>query len=205
MTGSSSTETAAAELWTESLASHKTTQASRIALAVLEIVSTSGMSGLTMSAIAKRAGISRQTLYRYFPDTESVLAAAFGMSSEVEQHIEKQLGAGDPPDRLANFVTMTLQGAAAGHPSPLIYLYSLPPEARDQARRHVEHVQALVQAIVADGVADGSFSRELEPAIDGALIYRLVIAAHDLAAAGDDPAEAINHVLRVTSRVVRPG
>lgn len=196
---------ATGDLWTESLAGHKMDRANRIALAALEIVSSSGMSGLTMSAIAKRAGISRQTLYRYFPDAERVLAAAVGMAAEVEQHIERQLAVGHPIERLNNFVTMTLQGAAAGHPSPLTYLYSLPPEARMRARRHADHVQALVQAIIADGVADGSFTPALDPAIDGALIYRLVIGSHDLAAIDDDPQDLIDHVLRVTDRLVRRG
>jgi len=192
------------DLWTESLESHKTHRASRIAVAALEIISTAGLSGLTMSAIAKRAGISRQTLYRYFPDTESVLTAAVGLIAEVEEHIDKLLAAGSPQDRLEQFVTMMVEGAAAGHPSPLPYLHSLPPDARDQARRHMAHVEQLVVAIVADGVADGSFTAELDPEIDGALLYRLVIAAHDLATASDDPAHLIERIVGLTMRITRP-
>ena len=104
------------DLWTESLASHKTNRASRIAVTALEIVSAAGLSGLTMSAIAKQAGISRQTLYRYFPDTESVLAAAVGLAADVEEHIEERLAAGSPQERLDQFVTMTVEGAARRPP-----------------------------------------------------------------------------------------
>ena len=157
-----------------------------------------------MSAIAKRSGISRQTLYLYFPDTESVLAAAVGLAADVEEHIKERLEAGTPQERLEQFITMTVEGAAAGHPSPLMYLHSLPPDARDQAQRHVAQVERLVVAIVADGVADGSFTAELEPDIDGALLYRLVIAAHDLAAADDDSAAVVEHIVRLTMRVVQP-
>lgn len=192
----------ASDLWTESLASHKTDRANRIAVAALEIVATAGLSGLTMSAIAAGAGISRQTLYRYFPDTESVLAAAVGLAAGVEDHIEERLASGTPRERLERFVRMTIEGAAAGHPSPLIYLHSLPPEAREQARHHVAQVERLVVAIVADGVADGSFTAEMDPEIDGSLLYRLLISVHDLAAVGDDTETLVEHMTRIAERIV---
>lgn len=193
------------DLWTESVASHKTDRANRIALAALEIVSAAGLSGLTMSAIASRAGISRQTLYRYFPDAESVLAAAVGLAAGVADHIEDRLTSGTPRERLDQFVRMTIEGAAAGHPSPLIYLHSLPPDARDQAQRHVAQVERLVIAVIADGVADGSFTPDLEPEMDGSLLYRLVISAHDLATAADDTQTVIDHIGKLTERIVGSG
>lgn len=43
---------------------------------VLELIGANGVDGLTMGIVAERVGISLRTLYRYFPDRASLLAAA---------------------------------------------------------------------------------------------------------------------------------
>ncbi len=42
---------------------------------MLELVSEKGFSYVSMSELPKTAKVSRQTLYNYFPDLESVLGA----------------------------------------------------------------------------------------------------------------------------------
>src|SRR4051794_6719448 len=44
--------------------------------AVLDLMADAGLEGLTMDAIAEQAGVSLRTLYRYFPDRQSLLTAA---------------------------------------------------------------------------------------------------------------------------------
>ena len=45
-----------------------------ILVAAMHIVGEEGIAGLSMSALAARAGVSRQTLYNYCPDVDAVLA-----------------------------------------------------------------------------------------------------------------------------------
>ncbi len=192
------------DLWDESLSEHKARQADLIAMAALEIVATDGMSGLTMSSIADKAGISRQTLYRYYPDIDSVLTAAMTSSASIEAHINELTSVGTPSEQLDSFVAIILEGAAAGHPSPTQYEQSLPPQAREAARKHAEQIERLVIGIVKQGVADGSFSADLNASIDGAIVYRLIISAYDLAADTEEPAAMIQRITVSVHRLVDP-
>lgn len=192
------------DLWDESLSEHKARQGEQIANAALEIVAADGMSGLTMSSIANKAGISRQTLYRYYPDIDSVLTAAITSSASNEAHIDELTRSGTPSEQLDSFVAMILEGAAAGHPSPTRFERSLPPKAREAALRHGEQIERLVIGMVKRGVADGSFSTDLDPTIDGAILYRFIISAHDLAADAEVPAAIIDHVKNTVHRIVGP-
>lgn len=173
-------------------------------MAALEIVAADGMSGLTMSSIADKAGISRQTLYRYYPDIDSVLTAAMTSSAGIEAHINELTSVGTPSEQLDSLVAIILEGAAAGHPSPTQYEQSLPPQAREAARQHAERIEQLVIGMAKQGVADGSFSADLDPIIDGAILYRLIISAHDLAADAEEPTAIIQHVTNSVHRLVDP-
>jgi AcrR family transcriptional regulator len=63
------------KLWTETIETHR----SQVREAVLEttanLVAERGLRAVTMSQIAADSGIGRATLYKYFPDVESILVA----------------------------------------------------------------------------------------------------------------------------------
>jgi AcrR family transcriptional regulator len=69
-------------LWAETIDSHRRQVADAVIDAAAELVAESGPLSVSMSAVAQRAGIGRATLYKYFPDVESILVAwhrrAFG-------------------------------------------------------------------------------------------------------------------------------
>lgn len=191
-------------IWDESLSNHKSRQSEQIAKAALEIVAADGMSGLTMSSIADRAGISRQTLYRYYPDIDSVLTAAMTSNAGLEAHMEDLTSEGTPREQLDSFVSMILHAATAGHPSPTQFEQSLPPQAREAARTHAAQIEQLVIDVVRDGVADGSFSTDLDPTVDGPILYRFITSAHELVVATKDPNAVVEHVLTSVHRIVDP-
>ena len=66
------------------------------------LVAEHGLASVTMSQIAKEAGIGRATLYKYFPDVESILVAWH--ERQVGGHLEHLAGlgnhAGDPVARV---------------------------------------------------------------------------------------------------------
>jgi AcrR family transcriptional regulator len=63
------------KLWNETIESHRRDVAEAVLAAAAELVGERGLMSVTMSAIAERTGIGRATLYKYYPDVESILNA----------------------------------------------------------------------------------------------------------------------------------
>ncbi|WP_174188397.1 TetR/AcrR family transcriptional regulator [Nocardia barduliensis] len=63
------------KLWNETISAHR--QAVRDALldTTAELVAEHGLASVTMTQIAEATGIGRATLYKYFPDVDSILMA----------------------------------------------------------------------------------------------------------------------------------
>jgi AcrR family transcriptional regulator len=62
-------------LWSETIESHRCAVRDATLDATAALVAQSGLASVTMSQIAKDAGIGRATLYKYFPDVEAILVA----------------------------------------------------------------------------------------------------------------------------------
>jgi len=90
------------KLWTETIETHR----SQVRDAILEntaaLVAELGLRAVTMSQIAEDSGIGRATLYKYFPDVESILVAWH--ERQVAAHLEHLAAlrsrAGTPYERL---------------------------------------------------------------------------------------------------------
>src|SRR6516162_6354829 len=63
------------KIWSETIAAHRDAVRDATLDATAALVAEHGVTGVTMSQIAKESGIGRATLYKYFPDIESILAA----------------------------------------------------------------------------------------------------------------------------------
>ncbi len=63
----------------------------RLLAAALEVATIHGLSKLSMGDVARRAELSRQTLYRYFPSKDALLAAV--VRDETTKLIEQVVGA----------------------------------------------------------------------------------------------------------------
>lgn len=62
-------------LWNETIETHRGAVRTATLDATAALVAEHGLASVTMSQIAKSAGIGRATLYKYFPDVESILIA----------------------------------------------------------------------------------------------------------------------------------
>lgn len=63
------------KLWTETMDAHRTAVRTAILDGTAALVAEHGLAAVSMSQIAARAGIGRATLYKYFPDVETILLA----------------------------------------------------------------------------------------------------------------------------------
>ena len=55
----------------------------RLVVAAVELFTEQGYDATTVTQIAERAGVTKSTLFRYFPDKREILAAGQGMLSEL--------------------------------------------------------------------------------------------------------------------------
>jgi AcrR family transcriptional regulator len=90
------------KLWTATIEAHRHTVHEAILEATWALITEHGVLSVTMSQIAEKTGIGRATLYKYFPDVESILFACH--ERHVADHLRRlaELGnqPGDPDERL---------------------------------------------------------------------------------------------------------
>ena len=91
------------KLWDQTIEAHRHHVTDAILHTTVSLVSEQGLRAVTMSEIAEQAGIGRATLYKYFPDVESILTEWH--ERQVDEHL-RQLDeivnrSGAPGERLA--------------------------------------------------------------------------------------------------------
>jgi AcrR family transcriptional regulator len=62
-------------LWTKTIEGHRSEVREAVLDAAASLAAQHGLRGVTMSEVAKAAGIGRATLYKYFPSVEAILMA----------------------------------------------------------------------------------------------------------------------------------
>lgn len=184
-------------LWNETIEAHRRTVRDATLDAVAELVAEHGLLAVTMSRIAKRTGIGRATLYKYFPDVESIVLAWH--ERQVSDHLSQLVEVRDrtdPRDRLAAVLESYARLSRHPHGHPGSDLASTLHRGQHRARRQLHD---LVQELVSDGVRAGHLRDDVAPAELAA--YCL----HALVAAGDCASEAaIRRLVMVTLSGLRP-
>lgn len=189
-----------ANSWERTTLDHRTRQADAIAGAALALLLEQGASALSMAAIATAADISRQTLYRYYPDIDAVLVGVAELIASHDDHLETDVRARPDPgaqlDALLRAVT-----AAARHDNPggTALLATLPPAARNVLTQHEQRITDLLAEILSNGIDRGVFRPDLEPARDAALVLGLATAADP-----NDPERAITLIHRIVDQQENP-
>lgn len=163
----------------------------RIMYATLELVGEEGLGAVTMTAIADRADVARQTLYNHFADVEQIVIAAIEELTQTGLvHLSGLLAATATTEaKLDLLARNAVAGTGHGH-ATADFRNALSSDARAHLDRHVMSFRALIESIIADGVADGSLDECLDPGVYAMLVEGLLTAAGDLAVEYDDPVAA---------------
>jgi AcrR family transcriptional regulator len=139
--------------------------------AAFELAAERGASGMTMEAIARRAGVSKETLYRWWGSRADVLLEALAERGErdiptggdLQAFMRATARALDPPMQR---VLRTLAAQAAGDPA-----YAQQVRERFLARRRA----ALARVLESSGLSADRAAIALD-FVFGSLWYRLVFA-----------------------------
>jgi AcrR family transcriptional regulator len=95
------------KLWNQTIEAHRRDVQAAVVATTARLVAAEGPLSVTMSRIAEETGIGRATLYKYFPDVESILLAWH--DRQIAEHLERLGEAGgrvdDAEPRLAAVLT----------------------------------------------------------------------------------------------------
>jgi AcrR family transcriptional regulator len=185
------------KLWDETIESHRRAVRDATLDATAALVSEHGLAAVTMSQIAKDTGIGRATLYKYFPDVESILLAWH--ERQINEHLQHLAQVRDNADSALTRLEAVLEAfALISHQRHDSDLAALLHRGEHVTRAH-QHLHDFVRDLVADAAATGDLRQDISA--DELTTYCL----HALTAAGSLPTpEAVYRLVHLTLTGLRP-
>jgi AcrR family transcriptional regulator len=180
-------------LWSKTIEAHRQTVRDATMDATATLVAEHGLRSVTMSRIAEETGIGRATLYKYFPDVETILRAWHErqIAAHFQQLADVRDQAADPGERLEAVLLAyaLIAHEAHGHDDGLAaFLHRDPQVARAQHQLRDMVADLLAEAAKAGQIRDDVAPSELAS-------YCL----HALSAAGSLPSKAaVRRLVTVT-------
>lgn len=172
------------KLWDATIETHRQVVRQAILDTTWALVSEHGLLSVTMSRIAEEAGVARATLYKYFPDVESILVSWH--ERRTAEHLaelnELANRDGDAMDRLRAVVgayARIARNRGRHLPELAVMLHK-----GDRASHARQQLTALVHDLLTAAVAQGQVRDDVPP---GELASYSV---HALDAAADLPSKA---------------
>jgi AcrR family transcriptional regulator len=187
-------------LWTDTIEAHRHQVRDAILDTTAALVTEQGLLSVTMSQIAAVTGIGRATLYKYFPDVESILLAWHQrqIAGHLDQLAEVRDQAGEADQRLEAVLEAYALIAQQSHRHRDSELATF--LHRDQhVTRAEQQLRDMLQELLTQAAATGKVRGDVAPSeLAG---YCL----HALAAAGSLPSRAaVRRLVMVTVAGLRP-
>jgi AcrR family transcriptional regulator len=170
-------------LWNETIDAHRAAVRDATLNATAALVAEHGLTAVTMSQIAKETGIGRATLYKYFPDVESILLAWH--ERQIGEHLQQLADVhdhtgGDPAQRLEAVLTayalIAHQRRDADHDADLAALL----HRGEHLTRAQRHLTDFLTTLLAEGAATGDLRDDIAPAELAAYCLHALTAASGL-------------------------
>ncbi|GGN79550.1 hypothetical protein GCM10011579_064150 [Streptomyces albiflavescens] len=187
------------KLWNETIEEHRRAVRDTVLEVTAALVAEQGLRGVTMSRIAEGTGIGRATLYKYFPDVESILTAWH--ERQIDGHLQELAALRDRPGSPGERLTAVLGAYARiqqrrhGHDAEIGAVLH-----RGEHVAHAErHLLRFVGELLGEGVEAGEVRDDV--AQDELAAYCL----HALGAAGGLRSQAaVRRLVQVTVDGLRP-
>jgi AcrR family transcriptional regulator len=185
------------KLWDDTIEAHRRTVDDAIVSATMQLAAERGAASVTMSEIASRVGIGRATLYKYYPDVESILVAWH--ERQIGGHLAElaEVGArpGAPIRRLRAVLTAFAALSHQRHGDELATLL----HRGEHVRRAHGHLRDFVAGLIGEAVAEGEVRGDV-PAAELA-----AFCIHALSAAGTAPSRAaVGRLVDLAIAALRP-
>ncbi len=149
------------KLWTDTIAAHREEVTVAVLDAVGAMVREAGVTSLSMSAVAQRVGITRATLYKYYPEVGALLAAwqTRQVASNVGALVLARDRAKGPEARLTALLKTYAALVYEQHSPELLALL----QHTAAAIRGYDELEEMLSEVIAEGVATGSWRGDVSP------------------------------------------
>ena len=150
-------------LWTETIDSHRREVRDAVLDTAAALIAEHGLLSVTMSRIAEETGIGRATLYKYFPDVETILRARHEHQIAAHpRHLADVRDHAPPDERLAEVLeayALILHDYRTHRDSELAALMH-----RDRHVAHAEdHLRAMFRDLLRDAAGRGDVRDDVDP------------------------------------------
>lgn len=178
-------------LWNETIDTHRGAVRGAVLDAAAQLVGNHGVSGVTMSAIAQTAGIGRATLYKYFPDVESILLAWH--ERQIQAHLTELIRIRDRTAGVRQQLEAVLNAYAFLSHTGRGHADAARLHKGGHAGRAQDHLRSFLTELIHKG-ADGTVFRTDVPAEElAAFCLHALESAEDLTSH-----DAVSRLVRVT-------
>lgn len=147
----------------ESVAEHRALMMGRLLDAFGDLVHEHGYAAVTLSQVATRAGMARNTVYNYVDDKEALLMAFIDRAVDqfVDELRAELASLPDATARLRHLVAKQMHEfrnePGAGSDAGMVDSSMVRPASHEELRDRFAPLHGLLAEIVADGIAEGSF------------------------------------------------
>lgn len=152
---------------------------------------------MTMSAIAQEAGIGRATLYKYFPDVESILLSWH--ERQIQEHLTKLLDIKDQTAGIRQQLEAVLHAYAFLSRSGHAEVGAARLHQGEHAGRAQEQLKDFLAELIQEGAGAAVFRGDVAP------VELATFCLHALGAASAlTSQEAVLRLIRVTMDALQP-
>jgi AcrR family transcriptional regulator len=149
------------KLWNDTIAEHRRSVRDAVLDAATALVVSKGLASVTMSQIAEDSRIGRATLYKYFPDIQSILLAWHErqVASHLDHLTQVRDQVAEPCDRLGAVLEAYALTNHDRHDGDVAALLHRGPH---MARAH-RHLSELIRDLLGEGAARGEIRNDIAP------------------------------------------
>jgi AcrR family transcriptional regulator len=185
------------KIWSQTIAAHRDAVRDATLDATARLIAEHGLTSVSMSQIAKESGIGRATLYKYFPDLESILVAWH--ERQIGAHLNQLAEVSEatsPNERLrAVLRTYATLSRREGHGTDLASLL----HRSAHIVQAYAHLNDFLTDLIAEAATRGEVRGDVPPSeLAGYCLHALT------AAAGLSTQAAINRLIDVTVTGIQP-
>jgi AcrR family transcriptional regulator len=188
------------KLWTQTVAAHRHEVRHAIMDTTSALASEQGLRSVTMSEIAEKTGIGRATLYKYFPDVETILYAWH--QRHIDAHIEHLTEVRDrataPTERLESVLAahaLHLHETRGHHGTELAALV----HRGDHVAQAERQLKDFIEVLITDAAMAGSVRHDAAPRELAEFCIHAIGAAQDLRSKA-----AVQRLVSITLGALQP-